>query len=152
MASLEERFNQFNTNLALANIRMQKLTAGFDEEKLDVPPDTQQIYIDKNSYYQILGDNVVRVFQEYQLKIADKQNKTDEFVSIEVTYLMDFQTGGPIDDEIFELFSQSTVLIDSWPYFREIVQNTLIRMGLAPVIIPPIQFTPPPAAQQQSQQ
>ncbi len=143
MASLEERFNQFNTNLALANIRMQKLDAKFDDEKLDVSPDTQQVYIDKESYYQILGDNFVRVFQNYTLKIADKSNKEDEFVSIETTFLMDFQTGGPIDDEIFELFSQSTVLIDSWPYFREIVQNALIRMGLAPVIIPPIQFTPP---------
>ncbi len=150
MASLEERFNQFNTNLALANIRMQKLDAKFDDEKLDVPPETQQVYIDKESYYQILADNFVRVFQEYTLKIAHKENKDDEFVSIEVKFLMDFQTGGPIDDEIFELFSQSTVLIDSWPYFREIVQNSLVRMGLAPVIIPPIQFNPP--NQQQPQQ
>ncbi len=149
MASLEERFNQFNTNLALANIRMKKLNASFDDEKLDVPPDTQQVYIDKESYYQILADNFVRVFQEYTLRIANKNNKDDVFVLIETTFLMDFQTGGPIDDEIFELFSQSTVLIDSWPYFREIVQNALIRMGLAPVIIPPIQFTPPAEQTQQ---
>ncbi len=91
-----------------------------------------------------MQDNFVRVFQEYKLKIAHKENENDVFVSIEVVFLLDFQTGGPIDDEIFEIFAQSTVLIDSWPYFREIVQNSLLRMGLAPVIIPPIQFTPPP--------
>ncbi len=144
MATLEERVNQFNKNLALMNLRVKKLNAEFDDEKLNVPPDTQKVYIDKNSYYQILQDNLVRVFQNYTLKIANKDNENDVFVSIDATFLLDFQTGGPIDDEVFEIFSQSTVLIDSWPYFREIVQNTLLRMGLAPIIIPPIQFTPPP--------
>ncbi len=143
MPSLEERFNKFNTNLALVNIRTKKLVASFDDEKLDVSPETQKVYLDKNAYYQILEDNFVRVFQEYSMKIADKDNPDDVFVSIEVTYLLDFQTGGPIDDEVFEIFAQSTVLVDSWPYFRELVQNTLLRMGLAPVVIPPIQFTPP---------
>ncbi len=144
MATLEERVNQFNKNLALMNLRVKKLNAEFDDEKLNVPPDTQKVYIDKNSYYQILQDNLVRVFQNYTLKIANKDNEDDVFVNIDVTFLLDFQTGGQIDDEVFEIFSQSTVLIDSWPYFREIVQNTLLRMGLAPIIIPPIQFTPPP--------
>ena len=144
MATLEERVNQFNKNLALMNLRVKKLNAEFDDEKLNVPPDTQKVYIDKNSYYQILQDNLVRVFQNYTLKIANKDNEDDAFVNIDVTFLLDFQTGGQIDDEVFEIFSQSTVLIDSWPYFREIVQNTLLRMGLAPIIIPPIQFTPPP--------
>jgi len=144
MATLEERVNQFNKNLALMNLRVKKINAEFDDEKLNVSPETQKVYIDKNAYYQILQDNLVRVFQEYMLKIADKNNENDVFVNIEVTFLLDFQTGGPIDDEVFEIFSQSTVLIDSWPYFREIVQNTLLRMGLAPIIIPPIQFTPPP--------
>ncbi len=149
MASLEERFNKFNTNLALTNIRTKKINASFDDEKLDVSPETQKIYIDKNAYYQVLGDNFVRVFQDYSLKIANKTNADDVFVSIEVSYLMDFETGGPIDDEVFEIFAQSTVLVDSWPYFRELVQNVLIRMGLAPVIIPPIQFTPPNQQPQQ---
>ncbi len=90
-----------------------------------------------------MDDNFIRVFQDFTLKIANKNNAEDVFVSIEVSYLMDFQVGGPIDDEVFEIFAQSTVLVDSWPYFRELVQNTLIRMGLAPVIIPPIQFNPP---------
>ncbi len=144
MATLEERVNQFNKNLALMNLRVKKINAEFDDEKLNVSPDTQKVYIDKNAYYQILQDNFVRVFQEYVLKIANKNDENDVFVNIEVTFLLDFQTGGPIDDEVFEIFSQSTVLIDSWPYFREIVQNTLLRMGLAPIIIPPIQFTPPP--------
>ncbi len=144
MATLEERITQFNKNLALVNLRVKKLNAEFDDEKLNVSPETQKVYIDKNAYYQILQDNFVRVFQEYKLKIAHKENENDVFVSIEVVFLLDFQTGGPIDDEIFEIFAQSTVLIDSWPYFREIVQNSLLRMGLAPVIIPPIQFTPPP--------
>ncbi|AEA34030.1 hypothetical protein [Hippea maritima] len=143
MATLEERYNQFNNGLALVNIRTKKLVCEFDDEKLDIPPETQKVYIDKSSYYQVLADNFVRVFQDYTLKIANKENEEDVFVKIDITFLLDFQVGGPIDDEIFNIFSESTVLIDSWPYFRELVQNSLLRMGLAPVIIPPIQFTPP---------
>jgi len=142
MASLEERFEKLNTNLGLTNMRVSKLEASFDDEKLNVPPETQKVYIDKNAYYQVLDDNFVRVFQKYFLKIAHKDNKDDVFVSIEVNYIMDFHVGGPMDDEIFGIFEQSTVLVDSWPYFRELVQNTLLRMGLAPIVIPPIHFNP----------
>ncbi len=142
MDSLEERFNRLNSNLVLHNIRLSKIEASFDTDKLDISPETQKIYIDKNAYYQVINDNFVRVFQEYSLKIADKENAEDVFVRIVTHFLMDFQVGGPMDDEVFAIFEQSTVLIDSWPYFREVVQNMLLRMGLAPIIIPPIHFDP----------
>ncbi|MCD6133581.1 MAG: hypothetical protein J7J16_04630 [Deltaproteobacteria bacterium] len=139
---LEERYNEFNSSIEFRSIRLLKLETGFDDEKINISPETQKIYIDRNAYYQVLDDSTIRVFQEFSLKVASKDNPDDTFCYVNPTFVLDFKTGTPIDDEIFDIFSQSTVLIDSWPYFREIVQNAFLRMGLSPVIVPPIQFNP----------
>jgi preprotein translocase subunit SecB len=139
---LEKRYNEFNSNIEFRSIRLLKLETGFDDEKISISPETQKVYIDRNAYYQVLDDNNIRVFQEFSLKIAQKDDPNDIFCYVNPTFVLDFKTSTPIDDEIFNIFSQSTVIIDSWPYFREMVQNSFLRMGLSPVIIPPMQFNP----------
>jgi len=140
--NIQERFAKLNTNLVLHNIRLYKLVADFNDEKINVSMEESKVYIDKNAYYQVVADNHVRVFQEYFFKVALQKDPNEVLIKIEPTYILDFQVGGPMDDEIFKIFADSTVLVDSWPYFREIVQSTLLRMGLAPVVLPPINFNP----------
>ncbi len=140
--SVQERFTKLNTNLVLHNIRLYKLEANFDDEKINVSMEESKVYIDKNAYYQLVADNHVRVFQDFFFKVALQNNPDDILIKISPSYILDFQVGGPMDDEIFKIFADSTVLVDSWPYFREIVQSTLLRMGLAPVVLPPINFNP----------
>ncbi len=140
--SVQERFERLNTNLVIHSIRLYKLEADFNDEKINVSMEESKVFIDKNAYYQVLGSNHVRVFQEFFLKVALQNNPDDVLIKINPVYILDFQVGGPMDDEIFKIFADSTVLVDSWPYFREIVQSTLLRMGLAPVVLPPINFNP----------
>jgi len=140
--SIQERFVKLNTNLVLYNIRLYKFEASFDDQKINVSMEESKVYIDKNAYYQVLSDNNVRVFQEFFFKVALQNNPDEVLIKISPSYILDFQVGGPMDDEIFKIFADSTVLVDSWPYFREIVQSTLLRMGLAPVVLPPVNFNP----------
>lgn len=139
---LEKRYNEFNSHIEFHSIRLLKLETGFDDEKINVSPENQKVFIDRNAYYQVLDDNNIRVFQEFSLKVANKDNSDEIFCYVNPTFVLDFEIGGPIDDEIFKIFSQSTVIMDSWPYFREMVQNSFLRMGLSPIIVPPIQFDP----------
>lgn len=138
----QERFAKLNTNLVLHNIRLYKLDMSFDDEKISVSMEESKVYIDKNAYYKVLADNHVMVFQDFFFKVALQNNPDEVLIKIVPTYILDFQVGGPIDDEIFKIFADSTVLVDSWPYFRELVQSMLLRMGLAPVVLPPINFNP----------
>jgi preprotein translocase subunit SecB len=140
--SVQERFAKLSTNLVLHNIRLYKFEASFNDEKINVSMEESKVYIDKNVYYQVVADNHVRVFQEFFFKVALQNNPDEVLIKINPSYILDFQVGGPMDDEIFKIFADSTVLVDSWPYFREIVQSTLLRMGLAPVVLPPINFNP----------
>ncbi len=43
-----------------------------------------------------------------------------------------------IDPEFFEIFPEASLKFIVWPYFRELVQNTISRMNLPPLVLPTI--------------
>jgi len=43
-----------------------------------------------------------------------------------------------IDPEFYEIFPHASLKYIVWPYFREIVQNTVSRMNLPPLTLPAI--------------
>lgn len=45
-------------------------------------------------------------------------------------------------EEIFTEFANRNVIINAWPYARELVSNLTTRMGFAPLLIPPYKSLP----------
>jgi len=43
---------------------------------------------------------------------------------------------GEIRDELFAAFADINGTYNAWPYVRELVQNTVVRMGLPPFVLP----------------
>ncbi len=46
------------------------------------------------------------------------------------------QTIPDLNEEHFVQFAQLNAIMNAWPYFRELVQNSTSRMGLPPVVMP----------------
>ncbi|PMP66427.1 hypothetical protein, partial [Desulfurella multipotens] len=88
--SIQERFAKLNTNLVFHSIRLYKLEANFDDEKINVSMEESKVFIDKNAYYQIIADNHVRVFQEFFFKVALQNNPDDVLIRINPVYILDF--------------------------------------------------------------
>ncbi|AVX21332.1 preprotein translocase subunit SecB [Carboxydocella sporoproducens DSM 16521] len=45
-------------------------------------------------------------------------------------------------EEVFSEFANRNVIINAWPYARELVSNLTTRMGFAPLFIPPYKNLP----------
>ena len=43
-----------------------------------------------------------------------------------------------IDPEFYEIFPEASLRLIVWPYVRELIQNTVTRMGLPPLVLPTI--------------
>ncbi len=133
-----ESFNTFSENLRLLRISLNEVEAKLnnDAEQTDIE---KQVYIDKKAYYQVIDDANFRVFQDFDLSIADKNNKENSFLTIKSIFTIDFSSELPIDENIFKTLAETTVLITAWPYLRELVQSITVRMGVPPITVPPIQ-------------
>jgi hypothetical protein len=67
----------------------------------------------------------------------------------EIDYTFLAQGGPPAEqrEQFFQAFADVNGLYNSWPYLRELVHSTVIRMGIPPVVLP-VYRVPTPAKPQ----
>ncbi len=62
-------------------------------------------------------------------------------VELSLEYPLDSLPPGERRDELFEAFAKVNGVYNSWPYLREVVQNTFARMALPPIVLPVYRVT-----------
>ena len=79
---------------------------------------------------------------QFSFRVVD--DKEVEVVSVHCAIRADYELDKgyqPTPEEI-EAFSESNAVFNCWPYFRELVQNTLARMNYPPLSIPFLRLVP----------
>jgi len=85
------------------------------------------------------GTNRVFVLANFTLTTFETgTNDEKPFAVIKAVFLLVYQTDSlqGITKKIVDLFGQTNGIYNAWPYWREYVQNTIVRMGLPPLTIP----------------
>jgi preprotein translocase subunit SecB len=76
------------------------------------------------------------VTQKYQLLLFTPENEKDHVLKITCVFLLTFVTKTPFTKEFFSVFKELTLPLNSWPFFREFVQNMTQRMSMPPLTLP----------------
>lgn len=85
------------------------------------------------------GTNRVFVQASFTLKMFEAStNVAEPFAVIKTVFLLIYQADSlqGITKKTVGLFGETNGIYNAWPYWREYVQNTVVRMGLPPLTIP----------------
>lgn len=85
------------------------------------------------------GTNRVFVLANFTLKTFETgANDKEPFAVIEALFLLIYQADSlqGITKKAVDFFGKTNGIYNAWPYWREFVQNTIVRMGLPPLTIP----------------
>lgn len=85
--------------------------------------------------YEISEPNIVKLLHEYQF-IITKSTKRDYAVKIVCEFEVELVSEEEISEKFVEIFAKVNLHMNTWPYFREFVQNMLQRMGLPLLTLP----------------
>ncbi|RKZ28403.1 hypothetical protein DRQ26_01125, partial [bacterium] len=85
---------------------------------------------------EILDDSFV-VKDKLTFSIVDKMTRK-HIIDIKCTLIVRYKHENGISEEMFEVFKDYNVPINTWPYFREFVSSSIARMGLPPFPLPAI--------------
>ena len=97
------------------------------------PPDSE-VSLRAKAWYEN-AEQQIEVFHRYNLTVKD--NKTQRPAArISVIFCLSLFSEVPMVDEIFQTFEQYNLRINTWPYLREFVHNTLARMNYTGLILP----------------
>ena len=79
----------------------------------------------------------LKVFFTYKLSAKDEL-KDDAAINIQAKYVVKYNITKDviISKEFMNVFSDLTIGMLLWPYFRELINNLGYRMGIPPLVLP----------------
>lgn len=83
-------------------------------------------------------ERLIQVFPQFTLIAAGKDQTAEEQLHIEALFLLQYEIDSfkDLKKPNLDAFGELNGLYNVWPYWREYVQSTTVRMGLPPLTIP----------------
>lgn len=85
---------------------------------------------------EILPGNAFKVIQKYSLEAKPKEENDITYLRISCEFAVIYDSKVKPTAKVFAIFKDSNLRLNTWPYFREFVHNTIARMNLPPMIAP----------------
>jgi preprotein translocase subunit SecB len=128
----KEEYKKFIDDLHL--LRIELLKTDFNRDEVFEFP--AQVTINNDASFKLLDkkQGLYTVLNHHQLT-AICRNKENPGLKIDVTFKFTYQSKIPLNDEIFKIFSKQSLVLHSWPYFRQLAQDLAARAGLPPLIL-----------------
>lgn len=94
-----------------------------------------QIIVKDKIKYKMIPENGAHVSHSYNL-VGTSDSEKDYAFKISCTFRLEYYSDIPLSKEFMDIFSVKNIAVNSWPYFREFVQNITQRMNIPPVVVP----------------
>ena len=127
-----EEYRAILDTVDLKTIALEASSVKFKRDKYGSP---LVISINSDSSFENHEDDLVEVKEHYKLT-ARLENERAQAINISCTYSIYFSSPEPLKDDFFEVFKQFNLPLNTWPYFREFVQNMTQRMNIPPLTLP----------------
>lgn len=103
---------------------------GFQSCSLDKADDTLKDNMYKYTYIYSAGVRVINTEEK------NNDEEEDIFAQIEADFEVVYLSSEELDDKCIEVFGKKNVQYHVWPYWREFVQSSCQRLGIALITIP----------------
>ena len=135
-----EEYREFIQGLSVKNIYAKSLRSVCLQEGLQPGPN-KGLEMKEDVQYKVLEGDAFKVYQTYKLSIMEKVEKESiPRLEIECEYVVLYEAQVPMTDELFAVFSDINVPLNTWPYFREYVHSSFQRLNVPAFILPPFKL------------
>jgi hypothetical protein len=86
-----------------------------------------------------------RAFHHWRVRVESTKSI---LARLDVTFGLDFTAETPLTGDLFEVFCEHNLPVNTWPYLREFVSASLARMGWSPLTLPTLKRGVPPQEEQ----
>lgn len=127
-----EIYNAFIATLRLQRVRMVDAHINADEARPS--PSNTTVRFDYNARYQN-DDDGFEAFASYKASFTNTQTDKPQG-DVAATFALRFESGEPMTDDIFTVFGQVNLKVNTWPFMREFLQSSLNRLDWPAFALP----------------
>ena len=90
---------------------------------------------------------IIVVITQFQLEACVEEASARPVLTLAASFLLTYRLDrfDGLTEEGFEQFANLNGIYNAWPYWREFIQNTVVRMGLPPLTIPVFRIVESPS-------
>lgn len=136
-------YGKFIEGLELRELRLVSLNV--EARNVMIKPADTQLNVSDEASYKLI-DGGFEVFHHYSLLAVDAQQPSEIHGRIEAKFGLRFTSTQPISQSYFEIFRGVNLPVNTWPYWRELVQEMVARMGWPPITLPLFKLVPTSAS------
>jgi len=129
----KEEYDEFVVNTFLNNVYLLQLNSELKTREIKSPA----VSVELKEEVKLSGD---RFYVQITMVLRVRSGKKIP-LKMKVTYELEYITS--VTDapfEFYEEYAKTSSRLHIWPYFREIVSNTTLKMGVPPLFLPVIPF------------
>lgn len=137
----------YSVRLVAARVESSPIAGGLTSEAKGGQGEIQVALPPPNARGEMLPGNRLRVLVKY--RVLGKTGRAEDS-SVLVRIVSTFELLYSLPDVIWpttgeiNAFCKTNAMLNSWPYWREFVQNTIVRMNMPPLTLPLFRLTPAP--------
>jgi preprotein translocase subunit SecB len=128
-----EEYRNILDSLELDTLYLTELNSRFKENFVS---SSLSISIEEKDTFE-QKDSILKVYYTFKL-FAKDEAKEDPALSMQAKYTVRYKISKDIviTKDFMKVFSDLTLGMLLWTYFRELVSNTIYRMGMPPLVLP----------------
>ena len=129
-----EKYARILNKTELVGLYLESSKVDFHRKNYSLKKPMEVSIREKATYDQ--KDDRVFVTHKYFLTVKPSEMKKVFSLKISAAFVLIYQADPSFSDDFFDVFKSLSLPINSWPYFREFVQNMTSRMNIPPVTLP----------------
>jgi hypothetical protein len=127
-----EEYRKILDGIDIVSISLIECSAKIDQnESID---SEKGIKIQNGLNYDI-SKKIVNIYRSYTLK-ANSKKSNKPFLTIKAKFKVALSSKIEVNEEFIKIYSDISLDLNTWPYFREFVYSTSSRMDLPPLTLP----------------
>jgi len=131
--SVKAKYAEFINGLELKSIYLISAEAKYNYKEALEP--TWKIMASNDARKENLGEQKYRVVQNWKILVKkEKEGETLLSFSFSFAVLMDSEV--EMTEDLFGLYVDNNLNINTWPYARELINNITARMNIPPLTLP----------------
>jgi preprotein translocase subunit SecB len=125
-----EKYNKLLSRIELRDIALRDVHASCGVGRFE-----EKVYLSLKESAEIEDRSTDKVTITISYDLKGKYKRRNAF-SVKATYAVTFDLNDELPDEFFEIFRQTSLPLYTYPYFRELANSSISRMGLPPLVMP----------------
>jgi len=130
-----KEYKKILSKINLISIRLKSSSSSVKRRAIKSHPKDFTYKIVSKANLSDDNDNELRIEHEYQLQGRIKGDRKI-VLRIKANFILTYQAEVKISDDFFAIYAATSLPLNTWPYFRELVSNIASRMELEAITLP----------------